>query len=330
MTFQKAQESGFLLSENSVKKIATDVYRQYRIAEKTILEELAKLYGKMSSLAPEDYYNFAIQLDRLKKLLEEVRRQYTFYSKKAGGLIAKSGEVAFTENYYRQQYVLTYFSPRVDVDLSFTLLNDDLVNYAVTGLPEHWKKIPKKFDRKLYTPKYGTLSEILVNNRVNEINKVSTAITQQLILGKSFPNTASRLKGVFGDSRYNALRVIRTESTRLLNQGAFTNSINAIEQGLDITKQWLATLDIRTRNTHGALDGKEADVKGYFKIGSDRALYPGDFSLAKNNIHCRCSYIDKIKELPITVRRGKDPITNKNKVFSWRNYNTWLNSNIQS
>lgn len=330
MTFQKAQETGYLLTEKHIKQIATDVYKQYRIAEQSIIEELEILYSKLNDIAPEDYYNWAIKFNRLKTLLQKVRKNYTSWSKKAGGLIKKAGTVAFTENYYRQQFVLTWFSPNAGVDLKFTFVNDDLVNYAVTGLPESWKKIPDRFDKNLYTPKYGTLTDILVNNRIREMNKVATAITQQLILGKSYSNTATRIKGLFGESRYNALRVIRTESTRLLNQGAFTNSVNAIQQGLGVAKEWLATLDTRTRDTHGALDGKEVEIKKYFRIGGDKALYPGGFEMVKNNVNCRCSYIDKIKGMGPTVRRGKNPSTGKNEVFSWKDYNTWVKGNIKS
>ena len=100
----------------------------------------------------------------------------------------------------------------------------------------------------------------------------------------------------------------------------------AKNNGLDMKKKWLATLDTRTRHTHRHLDGEVKDITENFEssgcLGQAPHLFEGKNS-AKENINCRCVllfYIDD-DELP-TVRRARDE-NNKGIVIPFMTYREW-------
>ena len=64
--------------------------------------------------------------------------------------------------------------------------------------------------------------------------------------------------------------------------------------GIKVKKQWVATLDNRTRHSHRALDGQIVDYNKPFisSLGS-KMMYPADKSGAKAGdlYNCRCTMI---------------------------------------
>ena len=53
----------------------------------------------------------------------------------------------------------------------------------------------------------------------------------------------------------NAYRIARTEGHRIQNQSVMDAANKAKDKGVDVVKQWDATLDARTRPHHAMLDG---------------------------------------------------------------------------
>ena len=66
--------------------------------------------------------------------------------------------------------------------------------------------------------------------------------------------------------------------------------------GIQTRKQWLATLDDRTRHWHAELDGETVDNDQPFKTEYGDIMYPGDPKADPANIYnCRCTMIASIK-----------------------------------
>ena len=125
----------------------------------------------------------------------------------------------------------------------------------------------------------------------------------------------------------NAMRISMTEGTRAMNAASFAASTYLDELGVDIKKRWVATLDSRTRSSHARLDGKTIPVDEYFTLGSDRALYPGGFSQAKNVARCRCTTIDIIDGEGPELRTGRNPTTGESGVMGWKEFDQWAKDN---
>ena len=80
-------------------------------------------------------------------------------------------------------------------------------------------------------------------------------------------------------------RVADTDSIRIYNEAKLKT---AKENGAT-TKTWLTMDDNKVRDTHAPLDGVSAPIDGYFYTwDADKALAPGQFDKASNNVNCRC------------------------------------------
>lgn len=151
-------------------------------------------------------------------------------------------------------------------------------------------------DRKIYhDPGRDTLDRIAqgLEQRWNRQN-VQSSILQSILQGESIPKIASRLSETVGEkNRKAAIRNARTITTGVENKGRVDSYNRANKMGIETNKQWIATLDGRTRHTHRAIDG---EVVGSNEVFSNGCAYPGDPSGDPAEIYnCRCTLIASIK-----------------------------------
>lgn len=90
--------------------------------------------------------------------------------------------------------------------------------------------------------------------------------------------------------KYQALRIVRTETVRAANVGA----MKAGESGPFVTiKEWIAAHDDRTRHSHRRVDGEVTEFSEPFSNG---LMQPGDpKGAAEEIINCRCTVAVKAK-----------------------------------
>lgn len=102
-----------------------------------------------------------------------------------------------------------------------------------------------------------------------------------------------------------AHRIARTEATAL--HGWAADSALAAEGYTH--KQWVATNDSRTRDSHASADGQEVPINTPFTVGGFLLEYPGDPNApAAETINCRCTLIGAGTQTPITTApTAKDP-----------------------
>jgi hypothetical protein len=345
-TFKGSQLESFTLTEEEMQRIWKLIIKDYEAAYREIDATLARTYAKVLQGVPKDkMYNELIKYDRLDKMLNEIQDEYIKWSKRAGKKSALSSTMAVTNNYYRNLYVLDWFSPNANIDLSFSFINQNLVEQSVLGTTKSWQAIQKETFSKVwgspinYQPGAVTLSETLLSNRTKEIAQLRQTITSGLLQGKSYSSISSDVNNVIGTrsvdkgvisysgAKYNSLRIVRTEGTRNLNAGSLANTEHARSQGVVIVRTWDATLDGKTRPEHAGLDGKPENEDGLFFIGGDSAPYPGAFSLEKNSVNCRCSINDFVDGVPPESRAGINPVTGEREIFEWKSYEQWTADN---
>ena len=85
---------------------------------------------------------------------------------------------------------------------------------------------------------------------------------------------------------------MKTKTTEVENAGVLESLKNAADMGIDVKKQWMATIDGRTRHTHAVID---KEVKQLDEPFSNGCRYPGDMSaLPKEVWNCRCTMVGQI------------------------------------
>jgi HK97 family phage portal protein len=89
---------------------------------------------------------------------------------------------------------------------------------------------------------------------------------------------------------YRAEMIARTETTRIQAAGS-----QALFKEWNVKKkEWLATNDDRTRDSHASADGQIRDIDEPFDVGSSHMMHPGDMSMgapASEIVFCRCTHL---------------------------------------
>lgn len=118
---------------------------------------------------------------------------------------------------------------------------------------------------------------------------IASAITQGVLQGESMDQVARRVRAVADMDYRAAMRTARTAMTSAQNAGRVDAYRRAEGMGIHVRKQWLATLDGRTRHSHRSLDGEVVGMEESFSNGLS---YPGDPSGAGSEVYnCRCTLV---------------------------------------
>ena len=330
MTYQAFSNEGYLLTERERQAIEAAIVEQYKAALKNIQDKMSAMIAKArdAGVAPKDQYNWFIQYNRLDSLRTQIYDEYKKLGKTVEKLQIEAFDLSFSNQYYRTAYQLDWSDP-----LTFSVLDPNLVRYAMTGELEAWKAIKTAIGAAdNYTPVAGTLKALIAANQEKALRDIWAQINAGLINGEGITAIAKRLQAiiggvyngeVFGDL-YKALRIAHTEGHRAQNMAELARTYEAREQGLDVEKMWDATLDSAVRPEHAALDGKRVPVDGTWNMAGYEVSHPGDPSLPPRlSINCRCHSVTVTKEYKPTARRGRDPVTGRNEVFDYKTFEQW-------
>jgi SPP1 gp7 family putative phage head morphogenesis protein len=158
-----------------------------------------------------------------------------------------------------------------------------------------------------------TKERIIKNGLVSwNKQKLTSALTQGILQGESIPKIAKRFRDVADMDYKQSIRTARTSMTSAQNGGRQDSFIRAKDMGINQKKQWLATIDDRTRHEHRLLDGQRVDIEEPFRVEGYEILYPADPSAEPEMVYnCRCTmvtmfdgYDKKITDFDIDERLG--------------------------
>ena len=105
--------------------------------------------------------------------------------------------------------------------------------------------------------------------------------------GYSIDKISKQLEQVFDMDKNAAKRWARTTVTGVENEARLQYAIELLEKGYDVQKQWISTIDKRTRDSHRKLNHENRNVMEDF---SNALRFPGDtFTNDPGEyINCRC------------------------------------------
>lgn len=299
---------------------------QYRGAYNSINDSVRNAYvTTLSGVNPENYYDELLKYNRYRALQASINRDYATAARRAGKIQFQAGETALGNMYYENMYAVNWFSDKP----YFGIINQKVIDVSVYGTPEVWESI-KASNRARYSPylpQYGTLSELLEANAANDLKKINQALTQGLRSGASYQDVSRDMRRIFNTTAANALRIARTEGNRNLNSGAFANTQRAVAAGINLERMYIATLDDRTREQSGDMDGQIRRADKPFEYGGLSWFIPGNSGNPAYDINDRCTTVDMVDGKPPTLRRGRNPATGENEVASFRSFDDWMKEN---
>jgi SPP1 gp7 family putative phage head morphogenesis protein len=123
--------------------------------------------------------------------------------------------------------------------------------------------------------------------------KVASEISRGLSTGMMMAEMARNIEALAKISKNNAMRIARTEAHRIQCKAAYDAQWKAKDKGANVVKQWDATIDGKTRDSHRKIDGEIRELEENFSNGLE---YPGDPSGAAGEvINCRCALLQRAR-----------------------------------
>lgn len=157
--------------------------------------------------------------------------------------------------------------------------------------------------------------------------QITASVTSSILQGKSIKHMADDLqKRITTMSRDSAIRTARTAVTGAQNAGRMDSYAAAEKMGIKLKREWVATLDNRTRHAHAMLDGQRADIDKPFKVDGYDIMFPGDTSAPGYLVYnCRCTQIAVVDgaNTSSAQRRARNADTGQTEVVSNMSYAEW-------
>lgn len=209
----------------------------------------------------------AIIMTRDAAMINELSESAQRATATARGMIA--GE--FPEVYAEcANYAAFSIDKAIGRDTMFSLLNKDAALYMLQDNP--WI-LPMGDD-------------LYAKGKRWHSRKLTSAVTQGLLQGESVPQVARRIEAVTAMDYAASERAARTALTCAENMGRQFTYEQAAAKGIRGYKEWSATLDGRTRDSHRELDGVRVGIMERFPNG---LIEPGDPSGDPEEVwNCRC------------------------------------------
>lgn len=269
--------------EVSVEK---EVVKAYKETLDKLRWEIGNFFEKHEKSGLLDYKE-ANKYNRLSRLEEKATNQL-----KELGLRVKRIEKEYAEKAYKKGYYDTGYNVEMAVlmDLRYACPRDEVVVRCIESEISGCR-----------------ISERVLKNTVNSIFNIKGIMKRGFIDGKGYAAIAGEIKRELGKETYESLRIAQTELHRASVEGRLASMEHAEVEGVKIKKVWAASMDKRTRETHGELDGTEIDVDEEFEwTAADgakvSALGPGLSGNAGEDINCRCAVVERVKGLEAAKR----------------------------
>ena len=283
---EKRLEKEYAQAYKEVEKKADDYFAKFEKKDKQKQAEV-----KAGKLTEKEYkqwrQNQMLTGKRWTDLRDQLAYDLTRTNQMAAAIVRGELNEVFAINANYSEYLI---ENGMRTNYGFTLYDRNTVANLVKNDPDI---IPWK-------PEVDIPADLRWNRQM-----ITSHITQGILQGESIPNLSKRLLKTVNNDKVAAVRTARTAVTSSQNAGRQMVYDRARAMGLKLQKEWLATLDGRTRHEHGAVDGQRVPLDGKFNVGGYKMEYPGDMSAPAHLVYnCRCTMITVEPE---HITKGEEP-----------------------
>lgn len=301
-------DQGHKLTDEALEVLEKRLYDEYEQAAKETQEKLDKYMKKFATKdaiwkksveaglkTQEEYDKWRLQAiaagDRWEKMKERIVADQLHVNQIAREIMDNEMPSIFELN---ANFALYQVEHDAQIDTSLTLYNREAVGQILRDDPD------------LLLPPGRRVSQQIQEGKAKrwERQKIQSVMTQGILQGESIPKLASRLASAVADSDYKAaVRNARTMATNAQNAGRYDAYNRLTNNGVELTLEWAATLDNRTRHEHRLMHGQRRDVGEPFEVSGVKIMYPaqtGSFmgisNLPQETIwNCRCTLLAFVK-----------------------------------
>lgn len=318
-------DKGYDLTEKELKALEKRIYDSYKEAYDGLTDIIKEYFTKFADrdasekarldagdITEEQYKQWRLaQIGRGKRfeaLRDKVAERMTNANAAAVAYVndATPGIYSLNRNF------AAYTIEQVTGDVGFDLWDEQTVKRLIVEQPELMPYYPPK--RAL---KRGI--DLAWGKK-----QITASVTSSILQGKSIKHMADDLQSrIVTMNRDSAIRTARTAVTGAQNAGRMDSYFAAEKMGIKCRKEWMATLDGRTRHSHAMLDGEVVDNDKKFSNG---CRFPGDPQGRPEEIYnCRCTLVSVIEGIGTSrgQRRARNQETGQNDLIENMTYAEW-------
>lgn len=289
--------------KRDLKSIYKDAYTEFNGRFSDFIEEYDKQYAELKKgleneeLSREQYKakvkDLVLDKKRFKDLLDEITNIAVEHNAIAGDIINRSLHEVF------------------EINANYTAYQIEKL-YSATSFSLVPKMTIEELSKGYNHVNFRTVSHNRIKDYIWNERRITDALTQGIIQGDSVNRIANRFLEIMGKNYDAAVRNARTSITSAQNAGKQSTFEKASEMGIELEKEWIATSDGSTRDSHAELDGVRVPYNSYFPNG---LIYPCDPKGDPSEVYnCRCTMRAIIPDI-------NDEARTENDVDS---YNEWL------
>lgn len=311
---------GSRYADQRLKILETKLRRVYRQAEQELEEKLGQFYEKKKKkntlllkklddgeITPQQYKDWltgqAFMEKQWKDKVEQATALLLNANEEALAIIRGEQLNVFAENANYQAY-------QIEQDFrgaySFDIYDKKTVENLVRNKPE---LLPP---RRIKVKKDRAWNQGIIAN----------CVTQGIIQGESIDKIAKRIARDTASKDMKAMRrYARTAVGSAQNMGRLEMLQRASAMGIHVQKQWIATLDSRTRDSHRKLDGETVEINQMFHGEISKLRCPHDPNADPAEVYnCRCTMI---YVYPDYQKYDTDQNWRQNESIDGVDYETW-------
>lgn len=273
--------------------------RQFSEAEK-----IKKAQLDAGKITQDEYNNWRVRHEMMGKRWEAMENVLAQDMDNARNIALKiSGETMPDVYALNANYGLYEIESGAGIDLMLPLYNHDTAEYLL------------KDTRQLMPPPSAKKAADIAKNKAMQWDKskIQSAVLQGILQGEGPSDVAKRLRGVAEMDYHASVRYSRTMTTSAQNAGRYESYRRADKLGIDLTLEWQAILDGRTRHAHRLMHGKRTTVDKPFHTPDDYTIYypadcTGESDAPQKEIwNCRCTikaWVKGFEHAPVKKSAG--------------------------
>lgn len=260
-------------------RVNDDLFKAYKSILKSVKSSVAGYLDDYEELSFAKRLEVEHQLQIAKDIENTIVDNYKDVSKSVSKFSAESANHGYNGVWYALEgkESLTLGLPTLSKDYI-----DTLVNAKVDG---------KRFSQRLY------------KHRADLAKNTTQALMNGVAHGKGYAAIAAEIDELTEADYKRALRIARTEGGRTQSIATQKGYEASAEKGIDLQKQWMATLDRKTRKSHQHLDGQTVGIDEQFESHGKHADGPRTFGDPGLDINCRCTTVPVVDGIAPDLRR---------------------------
>lgn len=312
-------DEGHKLTDRKIEEMEKRIAKEYAQAEREVKDKLDDYFRRFET-KDKKWQQWVENGEKTEEQYKAWRTQQMAQGKRWSDLKAQLAQDYNNTNQLARSIIDGYMPEIYALNHNFGLYQIESGGNINTSLTLYNRESVERLmreDPEVLPPPGKAVSKAIAQGKAERWSrqKLQSVMTQGILQGESIPHLATRLATEVGETnRKAAVRNARTMATNAQNAGRYDSYRRAKDIGVDLTIEWSAILDNRTRHDHRMMHGQRREVDEPFVTPDGYSiLYPAEMGKGESDLpqrevwNCRCTLLAWVKGFEgETVKHSED------------------------